>query len=100
MAMTVFSQSLTAISTTFRYLGYGIRQHPARPVFAVRRPHMVLARRARVDCVESVERIRRRVSLDELERKMLLRGDVHAHDLEARSAVPHCCATGTAEEIQ
>ena len=40
------------------------------------------------------------VGLMELERISRLRLDVHAHDLEARAAVAHRRAAGTAEEIQ
>ena len=59
-----------------------------------------LARRARVDRVEAVQRKRERVGLVELERVVRLRLDVHAYHVEARPVVADGRAPGSAEQVE
>lgn len=60
----------------------------------------MLARRRRVDNVESVEGESERVGLVEFERVMRLRVDVDAHDFEPGARISDCRAAGTAKQVE
>lgn len=53
-----------------------------------------------VKLVPVVAQIVKGVRLVELERIVLLRFDVHAHDFEASAGVAHRSATGTAKKVE
>ena len=59
-----------------------------------------LARRARMDHVEALQRVRECVRLVELKGKIGLRIDVHAHNLEAGSVVAHGRTARATEEVK